>query len=64
MKKFGIIIAAAMLFISASSFAQAITPKKEVKKEATAKAPAHKKHATHHHKAAKPAAAPAAPKAK
>jgi phage host-nuclease inhibitor protein Gam len=63
MKKFGIIIAAAMLFMSASSFAQAITPKKEVKKEAVAKAPAHKKHTKHHH-AAKTSAAPAAPKAK
>ncbi|SEW50774.1 hypothetical protein [Chitinophaga arvensicola] len=65
MKKFGIIVAAAaMLFMSASSFAQTPAPKKEASKtEAPAKAPAHKAHSKHHH-AAKPAAAPAAPKAK
>ena len=64
MKKFGFIFAAAVLFMSASAFAQTTPSKKEVKKETAAtqeKAP-HKAHSKHHHHTAKPA--PAAPKAK
>lgn len=67
MKKLGILMAAAMLFVGASAFAGTPVAVKHVaQKEATAPAKkAHKAHKKHHHTAkSKAKATAAAPKAK
>jgi hypothetical protein len=63
MKKLGILMAAAMLFVSAATFAApAKAVKQDVKKEASAKKAGHKKHKKHH--TAKAKSSTPAPKAK
>lgn len=66
MKKLGILMAAAMLFVGASAFAGTpVTVKHAAQKEATTTTKkAHKSHKKHHHTAKSKAKTAAAPKAK